>query len=88
MRSDFYLNSESLDAIRYFFQRQIKKILARERGKRSKIGNRTNFNINRTCGLDARVLSTLLLRASPLTRQVVRAAFCVVHLEIRYSFNW
>ena len=29
------------------------------------------------CGLDARVLSTLLLRAVPLTRQGVRAAFCV-----------
>ena len=29
------------------------------------------------CGLDARVLSTLLLRDVPFIRQGVRAAFCV-----------
>ena len=40
------------------------------------------------CGLDARVLSTLLVRAVPLTRQEVRAAFCVVHKDTSHFFGW
>ena len=71
--------------------------------KNKMFGNGTHFNINnRTCvlwagpptsvstvgcELEARVLSTLLLRAGPLTRQGVRTAFCVVHQDTPHSFG-
>ena len=100
-------NSESLDAIRYFFQLQFQTLLERERAKKIKmvtehiltstgrvcgsigiIGLSTSV---RTvgCGLDACMLATqLLLRAVPLTRQGVRAAFYVVYLDTPHFFGW